>query len=253
MNELRLDLFLVERGDFPSREKAKVAIKAGYVYHKNAGKMLTKPSWLVTNADDIIVQFPETSFVSRGGLKLAHAIETFSIVCQDKIVLDIGASTGGFTDCVLQHGAKVVYALDVGTAQLASSLQKNPAVVSIEQTNFRHINTDIFTVGMPNLLVTDVSFISLTHIIDKIEQLFANESFTFVGLIKPQFELEKRKIGKKGIIHDVKLQQYAVDKIVNYIKKSTPTWQIKGIVPSSITGSKGNQEFLIWVEKGSGK
>jgi len=234
---------------FTSRAKAQAAIKAGHVIDVSTGLALTKPSMRVSS--DIVLQVNEDAlpFVSRGGIKLAAALAQFEIDCTGKIVLDIGASTGGFTDVVLQNGATFVYALDVGTDQLVESLRADTRVLSLEQTNFRYITREIFTVGLPRLIVADVSFISLTFIFDKLAALFVDEAFTFVGLIKPQFELAKRKIGKKGVVRDKKQQQEAITKIKNYVVAQGKNWRVVGVMPSPITGTKGNQEFLIYVEK----
>ena len=251
-NEKRLDIYLVDAGFFSSRAKAQQAIKDQLVYHRETRKMLTKPSLLVTSDTPIEIIGETLPYVSRGGLKLAAAVEYFDIICTNKIALDIGASTGGFTDCLLQKGASLVYALDVGTEQLDLTLRNNPQVVSFEQTNFRYVEASLFSQGLPNLIVTDVSFISLTYILDKIATLFTESSFEFVGLIKPQFELDKQKVGKKGIVHDKKMQQMVIDKICHHIEGFIPQWQIVGVIDSPITGNKGNHEFLIYAKKESG-
>jgi len=205
---------------------------------------------MLVEADIVLeIKDDDASYVSRGGLKLAAAIEGFAIDAKGKVVLDIGASTGGFTDVVLRHGAKLVYALDVGTNQLADSLRADRRVIVFEQMNFRYIERDIFSQGLPQLIVTDVSFISLTYILDKLAHLFIDVPFTFIGLVKPQFELDKRKIGKKGVVRDVKVQQAAVQKITDYVQTLGPNWRVKGVMRAPITGSKGNQEFLLYVEK----
>jgi len=240
---------LHDRNHFTSRAKAQQAIKAGYIVAQDTGVTLRKPSMLVPDDIALAIRQDELPFVSRGGLKLAAALEIFDIDCTDKIVLDIGASTGGFTDVVLRAGAKCVYALDVGTEQLADELRNDQRVISIEQMNVRAMDVDLFTAGMPELIVTDVSFISLTYVLDKLQEIFSELSFDFVGLIKPQFELDKRKIGKKGVIRDRKLQQAAVKKIEQYIETFGASWHIVGIIPAPITGTKGNQEFLIYVKK----
>jgi len=205
---------------------------------------------MLVHADIVLeIKDDDASYVSRGGLKLAAAIERFNIDCCGKIVLDIGASTGGFTDVVLQHGAKLVYALDVGTNQLVDSLRTDSRVIVFEQTNFRYVEREIFSHGLPQLIVTDVSFISLTFIFDQLAVLFAHVPFTFIGLIKPQFELDKRKIGKKGVVRDVKVQQAAVQKIIDYVQLLGANWRVIDVMKAPITGSKGNQEFLLYVEK----
>jgi 23S rRNA (cytidine1920-2'-O)/16S rRNA (cytidine1409-2'-O)-methyltransferase len=191
--KVRLDQLLVERGLFDSREKAKRGIMAGLVYSE--GKKLDKAGTFVDRDITIQVKGKDNPFVSRGGLKLKKAVECFSIDFTDKIVVDVGASTGGFTDCALQNGAKLVYAIDVGYGQLAWTLRNNPKVINMERTNFRNVDREQFE-QRPEIAVVDASFISLKLLLPKIKEVLVPQG-TIIALIKPQFEAGREKVGKK--------------------------------------------------------
>lgn len=244
MSQKRLDVLLFQRTLFKSREQATKAIKAGCIMDQTTQKLLLKPSQLVDETLGISIIKNVFPYVSRGGEKLKAALDHFEVNVKDKIVLDIGASTGGFTDCVLQEGAKYVYALDAGTNQLAVELQNDARIKSLEQTNFRYIDQLIFTAGLPEIIVIDVSFISLTHIVDKIEVLFPDTLMEIIALIKPQFEVQPSLLNKNGVVKNPKTQRLALQKITAYLEQYQ--WSIQGIIPAPITGSKGNQEFLLY-------
>jgi 23S rRNA (cytidine1920-2'-O)/16S rRNA (cytidine1409-2'-O)-methyltransferase len=238
---MRLDLFLVKHNFYPSRNKAQEAILKSLV--KVNGKNITKLSYEVIDTDQVI-KIQADEYVSRGAYKLLEALHYWNISLNDLVILDVGASTGGFTQVCLLNGAKLVYALDVGTSQLHPSLTNNPNIKSIEKTNFKDMNAGMFSVHV-NLVVADISFISLTHLIEKISGTF-DYHYSCIFLIKPEFELSPKEV-KKGLVKDEKLHQKAIDKIVNYAKKMG--FKVHGIIPSPILGSKkGNKEFLIYME-----
>jgi 23S rRNA (cytidine1920-2'-O)/16S rRNA (cytidine1409-2'-O)-methyltransferase len=236
----RLDSFLVEHGFFPSREQAQRAIMAGEV---RVGDMVVdKSSVKVEPAAAVSVQ-AAAPYVGRGGVKLEGALRHFDVSVQGTTALDIGASTGGFTDCLLQQGARKVYAIDVGHGQLAWKIRSDPRVVVREKLNARFLNrTDI---PEPiDLCVIDVSFISLTLILPNAFELVTPNG-VILALIKPQFELIAADVGRGGIVRDLELHQKAQDKIRDFVISAGQT--LAGIVPSQITGTDGNQEFFICV------
>ena len=209
---MRLDVFLVKNAHFPSRQRAQLAIKSGQV-HCN-GQPVTKPSHPVQPADEITVTGDPLRYVSQGGLKLEKAIRHFNLDFSGKRVLDAGASTGGFTDCALQHGAAKVYAVDVGTSQLVAPLLNHPKVAVFENLDVRHI-TLAHLDGQPvDFVVADLSFISLTHVLPAFFPL-VKKGGQLVLLVKPQFEMENRKALKRGIVKDAKLREKAVRRVVD--------------------------------------
>jgi 23S rRNA (cytidine1920-2'-O)/16S rRNA (cytidine1409-2'-O)-methyltransferase len=209
---VRIDAYLVKQGHFASRERAQLAIKAGRV--KSNGRPVGKPSQVLRPSDTVEVQGDPLPYVSRGGLKLEKAIRTFQLDFQGLTVLDVGASTGGFTDCALQHGAAKVVAVDVGTGQLAPSLRNDPRVVFYEDQDIRKLT--LAQMGGPpaDALVCDVSFISLTHVLPAFPALLKPDGFA-VLLIKPQFELEQRTALKGGIVKEAKLRQQAIRRVLD--------------------------------------
>lgn len=234
----RLDVLLVERGLAPSRERAQAILLAGNV--RVNGKRIDKPG--VRLATDVLIELAGEGlrYSSRGGLKLEGALEDFSVTAQDRTCLDVGSSTGGFTDCLLQHGARRVYAVDVTTNQLDWKLQKDSRVVAIER-NARYLKTQ--DVGeLADLVTMDVSFISVNKVIPAITTL-AQIGGDFLILIKPQFELEKRLVGKGGIVRDSALQEKAVASVVS--AATALGLEIVGVRPSRVTGTEGNQEFFL--------
>lgn len=230
---MRLDLYLTDKGFFNSRSKAQAAIKNKSISIND--KIVDKPSFEVEETDMVKVLFDSIRYVSRGGYKLEGAIKEFGLDFKDKIVLDIGASTGGFSDCAIQNGAKLVYAVDVGSAQLDESLKQNPKVVSFENTNILDLNLDIAF----DFLVMDVSFVSIIHLIPAIKK-YLNKNNVLVCLIKPQFEAGKM-IGK-GVIKDKKTHLAILDDV--YKKLKNEGLYINKIAPSMIKGGSGNIEFV---------
>lgn len=238
----RLDILLVELGYFDSREKTKREIMVGNVIIND--KTETKPGsqFKVENIKDVRIK-NKLKYVSRGGLKLEKAINYWKLDFNDKKILDIGASTGGFTDCSLQNGAKLVYANDVGTNQLDYSLKNNEKVVSLEQIHIRDLDIN----DKVDYIVIDVSFISLTKVIQYFEK-FGKDNFGVIALIKPQFELTPDKISRNGIVLEEEYHDEAIKKVVHeFIDRG---YVIKEVIDSPILGTKGNKEFLIYVIKG---
>jgi 23S rRNA (cytidine1920-2'-O)/16S rRNA (cytidine1409-2'-O)-methyltransferase len=238
IEKTRLDVLIVERGLAPSRERAQALLLAGQV--RVNGARMEKPGSRVASDAKIELVGDGLKYSSRGGLKLEGALGDFSLTPLDKICLDVGSSTGGFTDCLLQHGARRVYAVDVTVNQLDWKLQKDSRVKSIEK-NARYLKAE--DVGEPVDFVTmDVSFISVTKVLPAIVPI-ANAGAEFLVLIKPQFELEKRDVGKGGIVRDVALQEKAIEQVCSATQALG--LEIVGVRPSRITGTEGNQEFFL--------
>ena len=240
--KLRLDHLLVEKGLFASREQAQRAIMAGEV--KVGTRTAAKPSQLLEPEAAIAVK-PARKYVGRGALKLEGALHHFGIDVDGKIALDIGASTGGFTDCLLQRGAAKVYAVDVGRGQLAWRIRNDPRVIVLEKLNARFLSRQHIP-ELVDLCVIDVSFISLTLILPSAFDLIT-PSGVILALIKPQFELQRADVGKGGIVRDPELQQRAQDNIVTFATRLGHV--VTGIVPSAIKGADGNQEFFACLRK----
>ncbi|MCP5557079.1 MAG: TlyA family RNA methyltransferase [Verrucomicrobiaceae bacterium] len=243
MAKLRLDQAVVQRGLCESREQAKRLILAGQVLLN--GQPSTKPGMAIPE-DGIVTVKEMPRFVSRGGLKLEGALAHFGIDVAGGVALDIGASTGGFTDCLLQHGVVKVYAFDVGTNQLVWKLRNDPRVVSREHFNVRHmVAADV--PEMVDVVVADVSFISLTLVLPPgIEVL--KPGGNAVVLVKPQFELSREEVGKGGIVRDPAAHAKACERIESFVR-ARPELQWRGLVESSIQGTDGNREFLAWFTK----
>jgi len=240
--KLRIDNLLVERGLFESRERAQRSIMAGEV--KIGEEVAAKPSQLVDVDADVTVAEPQR-YVGRGGQKLEGALDHFGLDVADKVALDIGASTGGFTDCLLQRGAKKVYAIDVGHGQLAWKIRSDPRVIVREKLNARFLSRA--DVPEPiDLCVIDVSFISLTLILPSAFDVLAPDG-VIVALIKPQFELERQDVSRGGIVRDAALHEKAQQKIARFAEAAGH--RVLGLVPSTITGADGNQEFFICLQK----
>jgi 23S rRNA (cytidine1920-2'-O)/16S rRNA (cytidine1409-2'-O)-methyltransferase len=238
----RLDSLVVARGFFPSREQAQRAIMAGEV--QVGDHTITKSSELVT-ADVPIVIAQQPQFASRGALKLAGALDFFRVDVRGKVALDIGASTGGFTDSLLQRGAVKVYAVDVGHGQLAWKIRSDPRVVVKEKLNARFLSRAHIP-ELVDLCVIDVSFISLTLILPNAFQLITPNGM-ILALIKPQFELQRKDVGRGGIVRDPVLHEKAQRKIVKFVEASGN--RVVGSIPSPIAGADGNQEFFICLRK----
>jgi 23S rRNA (cytidine1920-2'-O)/16S rRNA (cytidine1409-2'-O)-methyltransferase len=244
----RLDVLLVERGLAESREKAKRAIMAGLVYSNEM--RLDKPGEKVPVDIPLTVKGDVLPYVSRGGLKLEKALKTFQLDIKDKIMLDIGASTGGFTDCALQHGVKMSYALDVGYNQLAWKLRQDERVVVMERTNFRYATPADFTKGLPEFATIDVSFISLKLILPVLKTVLVSGS-DVIALVKPQFEAGKEFVGKKGIVRDAKVHEKVLEEIIHFAIHEG--YDVIDLSYSPITGGDGNIEFLLHLHWSGGK
>jgi 23S rRNA (cytidine1920-2'-O)/16S rRNA (cytidine1409-2'-O)-methyltransferase len=242
--KLRLDQVLVGRGLFPSREKARRAVMAGEV--KVGTRIAVKPSELLEEEASISIK-PARKYVGRGALKLESALEYFKIDVRGKTALDIGASTGGFTDCMLQRGAEKVYAVDVGHGQLDWKLRNDPRVIVLEKINARSLSHKQVP-ELVDLCVIDVSFISLTLVLPNAFDLITPTG-VILSLIKPQFELQRADVGRGGIVRDLKLHRQAQDKIIAFVANSGHV--VTGIVPSAIKGTDGNQEFFACIRKRS--
>ena len=242
MARTRLDQALVQQGLCPSREQAKRLIIAGEVSVN--GHPSTKPGLLLSDDAVLHLKTPPR-FVSRGGLKLEGALDHFGIDVAGKVCLDIGSSTGGFTDCLLQRGATRVFAFDVGTNQLVWKLRSDPRVVSRENFNVRHLKRE--DVGEPvDVLVGDLSFISLTLVLPA-ALTAVRPGGDCILLIKPQFELSREEVGKGGIVREPQLHQKACAKIQSFIQ-SRPDLEWKALTESSLRGTDGNREFLAWFQ-----
>lgn len=236
----RLDVLLVERGLAETREKAKRAVMAGLVFSNEI--RLDKPGEKVSSDIPLTLKGKVMPYVSRGGLKLEKALKVFDLDVEGKNLLDIGASTGGFTDCALQNGARMSYALDVGYNQLAWKLRKDERVVVMERTNFRYVTPADLTAGMPDFASIDVSFISLKLILPVLKTLLVSGS-DVVALVKPQFEAGREQVGKKGIVRDPKVHESVVAKIIEFALGLG--FDVKDLSFSPITGGDGNIEFLL--------
>ena len=240
--KLRLDQLLVGKGLFASREQARRAIMAGDIMVGT--RTAAKPSELLEEETTITVK-PTRKYVGRGALKLEAALDHFKIDVRGKTALDIGASTGGFTDCMLQRGANKVFAVDVGHGQLDWKLRNDTRVIVLEKVNARSLSRE----QVPNIIdicVIDVSFISLTLILPNAFDLITSTG-VILALIKPQFELQRSDVGKGGIVRDPPLHQKAQDKIVAFVTDLGDV--VSGIVPSAIKGTDGNQEFFACMRK----
>lgn len=249
----RLDIVLVNRGFAQSREKAKEVIKEGMIYINNV--MQTKPSISVDEDAVIEIRGEVCKYVSRGGYKLEKAIEHFGLNVKDLCCMDIGASTGGFTDCLLKNGAEFVYAVDVGHDQLNESLRDDNRVMSLEGINFRYLTRDIFNElvnsvsdGVKDiaLCVCDVSFISLRHILP-VAYEFLTENGEMICLIKPQFEAGKEHLNKKGVVKDKKIHVNVIRDIIDFAKEVG--FVVRNLTFSPIKGPEGNIEYLLYLSK----
>ena len=234
---------MVQRGLVESREKAKAMIMAGLVSVDDA--KADKAGHLFPESASIRLKEPYPPFVSRGGIKLEGAIKHFSLNVQSLVLLDVGASTGGFTDCLLKRGAGRIIAIDVGYGQFAWKLRQDPRVTVMEKTNIRYLSADRLG-AMAQGAVIDVSFISLKLVIPAVSRLLTDHAF-IVALIKPQFEVGKGEIEKGGVVRDPALHESVVLDVTTFCQKSG--WSVRGTVPSPILGPKGNVEFFIYLER----
>ena len=241
--KIRLDQYLVQHGLIQSRERAKAMIMSGVVFVNEqkvdkAGEMIKEDAKVEVRGHDI-------GYVSRGGLKLEKAMQCFPLTPNGKVCMDIGASTGGFTDCMLQNGAVKVYAVDVGYGQLAWKLRTDERVVNMERTNIRSVTPD--QLGEPiEFFSVDVSFISLHHIFP-VAQAITTPDAMGVCLVKPQFEAGREKVGKKGVVRDSSVHREVIEMIVEYVR--TQSLGILGLDFSPIKGPEGNIEYLIYLDK----
>lgn len=242
-DKIRLDIAVAQRGLAESREKAKALIMAGQVYLN--GQKELKAGATVKPDDEIEVRGSRNPFVSRGGLKLQKAAEKFDIDLADCICMDIGASTGGFTDCMLTHGAKKVYSIDVGYGQLAWKLRTDERVVNMERTNFRYVTHEQIPEDI-DFASVDVSFISLKIILPVLRELLKGDGQA-VCLIKPQFEAGREKIGKKGVVRDPQVHIEVIENIVAFALENG--FDVKNLDFSPIKGPEGNIEYLMRIQK----
>ena len=241
--KVRLDLYLFENGFTESREKAKALIMSGIVYVNDQKEL--KPGRDIKSDDEVEVRGSTLKYVSRGGLKLEKAMQEFPIELTDCICMDIGASTGGFTDCMLQNGAKKVYSIDVGYGQLAWKLRSDERVVNLERTNFRYVTHEQIPEDI-DFASVDVSFISLKIILPVMYELLKDDGEA-VCLIKPQFEAGREKVGKKGVVRDVNVHTEVIENIVSFA--ASQKFIVSGLSFSPVKGPEGNIEYLIFLKK----
>jgi len=243
VTRVRTDQLLVERGLAESRARAQALILAGLVF---AGERRVEKAGQLLSADTALeVRGRDHPYVSRGGLKLAHALDHFGWDVKGAVALDIGASTGGFTDVLLRRGAAKVFAVDSGTNQLAWALRSDPRVIVHEKTNARHIGTDIVTEPV-DLITCDASFISLAKVLAAALG-FAKPGAGLIALVKPQFEAERKEIGSKGVVRDPVVHDRVCAAAAAWVESQG--WTVAGLVPSPITGPEGNREFLLAARK----
>lgn len=245
MAKERVDVLLVEQGLFDTREKAKRAVMAGEILGDNEER-LDKPGVKIDPSVKLHLKGKPMPYVSRGGLKLEKALKVFGLDVKGLTVLDIGSSTGGFTDVMLQNGAKLSYALDVGTNQLVWKLREDPRVVVMENTNFRYSKLEDFTEGQPEFASIDVSFISLKLILPALKNIIKMHG-SVVSLIKPQFEAGRENVGKHGIVRDRKVHEEVLKNVL--AMANAEGFNVKGLDFSPIKGGEGNIEFLAWLER----
>ena len=241
----RLDVLLVQKGLAPSREKAKTMIMEGNVFVDNQRE--DKAGTFFDPSVNIEIHGNTLRYVSRGGLKLEKAMAQFGITLDDKVCMDIGASTGGFTDCMLQNGAKKVYAVDVGYGQFAWKLRQDPRVVCMEKTNIRYVTPEDIGDAL-NFASVDVSFISLTKVLGPARALLKDNG-QMVCLIKPQFEAGREKVGKKGVVRDKAVHEEVINKVIDFALEIG--FSIHNLEYSPIKGPEGNIEYLVYIEKTS--
>lgn len=242
-NKMRLDVALVEQGLTESRERAKSLISTGLVFVN--GQQELKSNKLVDENTVIEIKGTGNKYVSRGGLKLEKAMDEFIIDIHGAVCADIGAATGGFTDCMLQNGASKVYAIDVGYGQLAWKLRCDDRVINLERTNVRYIDSSLVQDEL-DFISIDVSFISLTLVLPVAYELL-KQNGTLVCLIKPQFEAGKGQVGKKGVVRDATIHAEVINKIVDFVCEHN--FDVMGLTFSPIKGPEGNIEYLLYIKK----
>jgi 23S rRNA (cytidine1920-2'-O)/16S rRNA (cytidine1409-2'-O)-methyltransferase len=243
MRKERLDKLLVEKEGVQSRERARALIMAGKVSVE--GNRIDKPGIQINADAQLQIQEGDSSYVSRGGEKMEGALKVFGIDPKGMVVMDVGASTGGFTDCILQKGAKKVYAVDVGYGQLAWRLQKDPRVVNLERRNIRYLQREEVPEEI-DLILIDTSFISIEKFLPHLLGFLKKEG-AILSLIKPQFEVEKGEVGKGGVVRDKALHEKVINRISNFSRGLR--LNILGVKESPLLGPKGNKEFFIYLKK----
>ena len=241
--KIRLDQFVFEEGYTESRQRAQALIMAGVVYVNN--QKVDKAGYMLKETDKVEVRGKDLKYVSRGGYKLEKAIELYNLDLTDRVCMDIGASTGGFTDCMLQNGAKKVYAVDVGYGQLAWKLRTDERVVNFEKTNIRNVTEENLDEKI-NFFSVDVSFISLKHIFP-VAYAISTDDVIGACLVKPQFEAGKEKVGKKGVVRDSAVHKEVIINVMDYANQNG--FFVKELTFSPIKGPEGNIEFLIVITK----
>ncbi len=247
MAKQRVDQMLVDRGLVESRTRAQALIMAGLVFAGEQGdRRVDKPGLQLAEDTPLLVKGRDHPWVSRGGLKLDHALQHFAWDISGAVAIDVGSSTGGFTDVMLSRGAAKVYAVDSGTNQLAWALRQDPRVVVHEQTSARLL-TDTYIPESVDLIVCDASFIALSKVLE-VPLRFAKQGARLMALIKPQFEAERHEIGKKGVVRDTAVHERVCSDVATWLENQG--WSVDGIVESPITGPEGNVEFLIAAGKG---
>ena len=244
MKKIRLDQLLTDRGLFPSRERSRAAVMEGLVYVE--GRRLDKPGAPVDPEAAVELRGETLPWVSRGGLKLEKALKVFPVTAEAKLCLDCGASTGGFTDVLLQNGAAKVYAVDVGYGQLAWKLRSDPRVVNLERTNVRYVTREQVPEEI-DLAVMDLAFISIRLVLPAVHALL-KENGDVLCLIKPQFEAGREKVGKKGVVRDPETHREVVEGLLEFFP--TAGFTPMGLDFSPIRGPEGNIEYLAWLKKG---
>ncbi|WP_269760303.1 TlyA family RNA methyltransferase [Streptococcus dysgalactiae] len=246
MPKERVDVLAYKQGLFETREQAKRGVMAGLVVSVINGQRYDKPGDKIDDGTELKLKGEKLKYVSRGGLKLEKGLHVFGVSVANQIGIDIGASTGGFTDVMLQDGAKLVYAVDVGTNQLVWKLRQDPRVRSMEQYNFRYAQLEDFSEGQPVFASIDVSFISLSLILPALHNILSDQG-QVIALIKPQFEAGREQIGKKGIVKDKQIHEKVIQKVMDFALNYGFT--VKGLDFSPIQGGHGNIEFLAHLVK----
>jgi 23S rRNA (cytidine1920-2'-O)/16S rRNA (cytidine1409-2'-O)-methyltransferase len=234
---------MLQRGLAESREKAKAMIMAGLVEVEK--RPVDKPGYPTPVSATISLREPFPPYVSRGGLKLEAALDHFTVDVKGKVLLDVGASTGGFTDCLLQRGAEKVIAVDVGYGQLHWKIRRDPRVILLEKTNIRHLKPADVNEQIHGAVI-DVSFISLRLVVPAVSELLLRDAF-IIALIKPQFEVEKGQVGKGGVVRDPTLHQQVIDRLSGFFQDMG--WTVSGHIPSPLLGPKGNKEFFVYLKR----
>ncbi|OJG79622.1 hemolysin A [Enterococcus ratti] len=245
MEKERVDVLAVKQGLFETREQAKRSVMAGLIYNEK-NERFDKPGEKIPITSKLQIKGKKFPYVSRGGLKLEKALKVFNLSVADKVLLDIGASTGGFTDAALQNGAKMSYALDVGYNQLAWKIRQDKRVIVMERMNFRYAKPEDFQYGQPEIAVIDVSFISLRLMFVPLHEILADGG-EVIALIKPQFEAGKEAVGKNGIVRDKHTHVQVIKEILNFVV--IHGYDVLDLSYSPITGGEGNIEFLVHLKK----